>query len=708
MLRVAPEDAPPSLVIVADEFATLVKEIPDFVAGIVDIAQRGRSLGIHLVLATQRPAGAVNDNILANTNLRISLRVLDRADSSSIIGVPDAAAIPVPLRGRALARTGPAAPVPFQSAWSGAPFRTGVQEATVTVRPFGFGGVATGPSTAGASAGVPDDDDKDDPETQLEVAIRVCADAAALRGAPPPRRPWVEPLAEAVHLDALWPQVAATVAADPGRYAVLGLADDPDSQCQYPVVVDLEATGGLVVFGTGGSGKTTLLRTVAAGLAYQGRADAVQIHALDFAGRSLAALEDLPQVAGVVMNDEVERTTRLLTVLRTEIEQRRRVLADARVESLSALRHQHGEPVLPRIVLLLDSYPGFHSTFDQGSLYHWITELQRLVTEGRQVGVHVVLTINRQLGMPTALLSAMSARVVLRMASVDELTALGVARSQAVGAELPDGRGFLDGRTEVQIAAVSADPTGVAQAAALAAVGERFRDAGVAPAAPLPELPERLPAGALVAAPERLQPVIGVVDLTLAPVRVDLTRTNLVITGPPLSGRSTAAAAVAAGLAGTPDAPVLVGLGAMGSPLADFDGLAIRGFGRAAVGPALDEATALVAGDDRTDVRVVLFVDAVEDLESAELAARLEQLVRHDAVRVVAVVDAATLSRTFSGWVAELKNNRSVLLLQPASVSDIESFTGRRVPLRPEQPFPPGRGVLVDRRAAVLVQVAVP
>ena len=103
----APDEAPPSLVIVVDEFAALVKEIPEFVAGIVDIAQRGRSLGIHLVLATQRPTGVVNDDILANTNLRISLRVLDPTDSNNIIGTRDAADIPVPLRGRAYARTGP-------------------------------------------------------------------------------------------------------------------------------------------------------------------------------------------------------------------------------------------------------------------------------------------------------------------------------------------------------------------------------------------------------------------------------------------------------------------------------------------------------------------------------------------------------------------------------------------------------------------------
>ena len=121
MIERYPDEAPPSLVIVVDEFATLVKEVPDFVAGVVDIAQRGRSLGVHLILATQRPSGSVNDNILANTNLRISLRMLDSIESKTIIGVGSAAEIPLPLKGRGFAKLGPRDLIEFQSAFTGAP-----------------------------------------------------------------------------------------------------------------------------------------------------------------------------------------------------------------------------------------------------------------------------------------------------------------------------------------------------------------------------------------------------------------------------------------------------------------------------------------------------------------------------------------------------------------------------------------------------------
>jgi DNA segregation ATPase FtsK/SpoIIIE, S-DNA-T family len=703
MLAVAPDEAPPSLVIVADEFATLVKEIPEFVAGMVDVAQRGRSLGIHLVLATQRPAGAVNDNILANTNLRIALRVLDGAESSSIIGVPDAAAIPVPLRGRALARTGPAAPVPFQCAWSGAPLVTAERREPVIIRPLGTTGPGGpgGPSAAASTVADPS------AQTQLEAVVACCAGVAAGRGQVPPRRPWVEPLPEALGLAEVWADVEAQVTSDPGRFIVVGLADAPDAQDRYPVVIDLEETSGLIVFGTGGSGKTTVLRTIAAGLAAQGGAEAVTMHVLDFAGRSLGSLTDLPQVAGVVMHDELEPATRLLTVLRREIEQRRQLLGEERAESLSALRRARQDLVVPRIVLLLDSYPAFHATFEAGPLYPWITAFHQLVADGRQVGIHVVLTSSRQGGLPMALLSSVSARLVLRMATVDELVGLGIPRAAAAG-ELGDGRGFVDGGTEIQVATVSAEPGGAAQTAAIADYARALRAAGVTAATPVSRLPDHLALGDIgrSGVVGGLRPILGEADLTGEPVATDLRRANVVVVGPPLSGRSTVLATLAHGLAGS--GLRLVGLGAATSPLAGLDLWDVAGFGRTTVKAALDDAVAGIGGEDGHEVRAVVFIDAVEDLELPDLAAALDALVGSEAVRTVAVVDPATLARSFSGWIAGLKSNRSILHLQPASAVDVETVCGRRVPLRPDQPFPPGRGVLVDRLGATLLQVATP
>ena len=185
MRELYPADAPPSLVIVVDEFATLVKEVPEFVDGIVDIAQRGRSLGIHLILATQRPSGAVNDNILANTNLRISLRMLDKAESVAVIDSGEAAEIPVPLKGRGWVRLGPRALVAFQAAYCGSPLVSDDVQAPVLVAPFvrtdDSPKVLAGPATAAGTH--LDAVLRAVGEANRRLGLPACADAVARRAA---------------------------------------------------------------------------------------------------------------------------------------------------------------------------------------------------------------------------------------------------------------------------------------------------------------------------------------------------------------------------------------------------------------------------------------------------------------------------------------------------------------------------------------------
>ncbi|BAS08101.1 ftsk domain-containing protein CA_C3709 [Arthrobacter sp. Hiyo4] len=106
--READPEAPPYLIIVVDEFAALATEVPEFVDGVVDVAARGRSLGLHLILATQRPAGVIKDSLRANTNLRVALRMADEDDATDILGVPDAAYFDPSIPGRGAVKTGPA------------------------------------------------------------------------------------------------------------------------------------------------------------------------------------------------------------------------------------------------------------------------------------------------------------------------------------------------------------------------------------------------------------------------------------------------------------------------------------------------------------------------------------------------------------------------------------------------------------------------
>lgn len=657
-----PTEAPARLVIVVDEFATLVKEIPDFVAGVVDVAQRGRSLGIHLVLATQRPAGAVNDNILANTNLRIALRVVDHADSQSVIGSGAAAEIPVPLRGRAFARTGPTELVPFQAAWSAAP-RSAGDHLPVRVEPLGVGRPRS--AVAQVMTG----------GTQLDDVLAAIATAHHRHGGTMPRRPWLPPLPDVVDLHDL---AAPAPDGDVGRVAVIGLQDDPAHQTRRPAVVDLEAEGGFAVFGAGGSGRTTALRTAVASAVAGATPDEVEVVAFDFASRSLLSLLDLAHVRIVCTGDDLDTTAAQIDALVGEADRRRSMLGAERVDSLSALRARTGTSVVPRTLVVIDGFGALRSDLDTPAGYDWLQRLQRLLVEGRQVGIHPLVSADRRADLPNPVLGAIGARLVLRMTEPDAMVSLGVPLSLARGPALQPGRGYLRGDEEVQVAVLGADPTGAAQAEALAAAGRAAGGRLRPRPGPMPEEVDR-PTGL----DHELVVALGIGDGRQA-ATVDLAPGHLLVVGPPGSGRTTALAAVVAGLRAAGHEPLVV------------DG---RGDGATEVLQAvLDEGV----GADRPRVVVV---DDADEIGEGSGGRVLEQLAGTRGFRLVAAADPAAVARAFSGWVPALKRGRRMLVLQPGGAADVDQLAGVRMKLRPGARFPVGRGVLVVDRHASIVQI---
>src|SRR6185312_2416589 len=214
----------PRLLVVIDEFATLASELPDFVPSLVGIAQRGRSLGVHMLLATQRPSGAVNENIRANTNLRVCLRVQNSQDSTDVIDSPAAAKIPRNQPGRAQVRLGPSELIPVQTALVSG-ITAGPAAAAVSTEPF----VVAGDGQNGAGAG------GDDVSAPSDLKRLVAAATEAFAAAHPLRRPWLPPLPGRVGLDELLAMGPPRgLGGDSGLVVPLALADDPEAQAQYP------------------------------------------------------------------------------------------------------------------------------------------------------------------------------------------------------------------------------------------------------------------------------------------------------------------------------------------------------------------------------------------------------------------------------------------------------------------------------------------
>lgn len=713
-----PAQAPANLLIVFDEFAFLKKEVPEFVAGVIDIAQRGRSLGVHLMLATQRPSGVVDDNIRANTNLRIALRIADESDSNDVIDRPDAARIPKSLPGRAFVRIGRDVTA-VQTAYASARSAHGPTRAPTVVRQFRFEPGIAGADRSGGGPG----DDVSSP-TDLQRLVEAIRQAHRQGGIPDQPLPWLDPLPDNCTLATLagrgGPGAAGELA------AAVGIVDLPDQQAQHAQLVDLTNDGHLLVYGAAGSGKTTALRTVTAALAGRLGPDDLVVYALDFAGGGLRSLSALPQCAAVVTPDETERVDRLFAVLDRAVAERRAALATASAASLVEYRNAGGR--LPYLVLLLDGYAAFHQTYlniDHGEL---VERLARLAAEGRALGIYLVLTADRRNAIPSTLSGVVSSRLVLRMAESDEYASLGLPTSIAQ-ATLPPGRGFSSQGREIQLALVGDDPSGAGQAAALASLGAALAaghgavtgggvagsvtGGGTAPATSpvrtVEPLADDVPLSSLPLGRPGQVP-IGVSGLTDQPSWLDLVDTPVfAVLGPDRSGRSTALGGLTQSLLrAQPDLPAYL-ISPRRSPL--LDQAAWAGIGRDVDGaPAvLAEASARLDGAaPGAGPTLLVVVDDADELVDTPAATALSALLRRGRDAGLVLITAAqthVVHRSFGGFLTDIRKPKHGALLAPDPDVDGELF-GARLPRRRSHRFPPGRCYLVRRGDIDYVQIA--
>jgi len=693
-----PRKALPRLVIVVDEFASLVEELPDFVGGLVGIAMRGRSLGVHLVLATQRPEGVVSADIRANTNLRLCLAVTRENESRDVIDAPLAATISRSTPGRAYARTGHADLTPFQTGRVGGRRPAVVardEAASVEVLPAAELGDPLPRSRAGAEG--------EEDITDLSLLVDACLDAATRLSLPPQPSPWLPPVPALVTLADL-PPVQDPLAGTAGRVPPLayGLVDVPGEQAQRALVLDLDRSTHLMVLGSPRVGRTTVLRTLAGALAATASPDDVHLYALDPGGGGLAPLTALPHAGAVVSRDQPERLDRVLTWLAAEVVRRQALLsagghADLTEQRTVAAPGQR----LPHLLLLLDRWEAFLAGFQDLDAGRLIDLVYRLLREGPSVGLHVVLTADRS-GMVGRISSMVEDKLLMRMADRGDYAGAGLPTRQ-VPAELPAGRGWsMRGAPLVaQVALLDADPSGPAQAAALA----RLAAAAPAPQRHRPRRVELLPAlvrrSQLRGAVDPRTVVVGVGGDQLEPVEVDLGEVlpGFLIGGPPGSGRSSTLLTIAEGLRNK--GLSLVAVAPRTSPLRDLPGLA---------GCVTDREAAFDLETLLGDGRCALLVDDAELLVDSGLSHVLETAVRGARDAGTVVVAAGTtdeLVTGYRGFVVDLRKAKSGVLLSPQGAGDGD-LLGVRLSRATGGDVQPGRGLLVRRGRAEPLQVARP
>ena len=685
--RVRPDVRLEELVIVVDEFAALAKEIPEFVEGVVDLAARGRSLGLRLVLATQRPAGVISERIRANVGVRIALRVNDEADSLDVIDDRVAAHVSRRLPGRGYQRIHREL-VEFQSAYVGGPARTAADAPIAVVELEGGEPRPTRRTTAASRS------------TTLEALVDAAAKVVRLGGWESPHVPWLPALPTVLTVD----EVQDGETTEPGA-VTLGLADLPERQAQRRVVFDLERQRNLMVFGTSRSGKTTTLRTIAAGLVETHAPDQLQLYCLDFAGHGLHVFEPAPHCLGVVGPDDLGRVSRVLRRLAATVDERKRALAASGSPSFAQLRDEAGRPV-PRVVVLVDGYAGVVSSLERPEGGRLLDLVEQLIREGAGVGVHVLLTADRRASVPNAVSSVVTTRLVLRLAERDEYAILGVDSALAAGARLGPGRGFVQGTTEVQVAVrASADPAAEQEALArlVADLGARHTRA-FRPVAPMPARVDVLD---LPSAPHTWVLPVGVGEREVDVVATDLRDGHLLVAGPARSGRTSALLLLADRAATAPDPARCVFVAARrassypGGPGDSHDVVDVHD--PAAVEAALADLRRMQA-EGRPVLCLCDDVDAFPDPVSAAFEA-LARASRDTALRFVVATDNRAGLRAYGGLVPEVRKSKAALLLSPEIDLDGDLVGVRlRPPL--DSVHAPGRAVLVTNGTSELVQVA--
>ncbi|MDD2980440.1 MAG: type VII secretion protein EssC [Hespellia sp.] len=382
----------PHLFIIIDEFAELKREEPDFMRELISVAQVGRSLGVHLILATQKPSGTVDDNIWSNSKFRLCLRVQDRQDSNDMLHKQDAAFIT--QAGRCYLQVGNDEIYElFQSGWSGAIYeadrKSSVSIATMITR---TGKTALVGNRKKLQDLMKKESDEVKEITQLDAVIEYLCQLARENHYSKSMQLWLPVLKEQIYLKELEGYEESVFDGSgwknqEGKWrleAYAGLYDDPENQAQKPFKISFSENGHYAVCGAVVSGKSTFLQTVLYSFINTYSPEMVQMYLLDFSSHMLSSLAHAPQVGGIIYDNEEDKLAKFIYMLGEMLDERKKLLQGG---NYSQYVQAYGVK-LPALIIAIDNYANFRDK--SGGKYDDI--LLRLTREGVGYGIYLIVT----------------------------------------------------------------------------------------------------------------------------------------------------------------------------------------------------------------------------------------------------------------------------------------------------------------------------
>lgn len=656
-------DPLPSLLIVVDEFSELLGQHPNFADLFVAVGRLGRSLGVHLLLASQRLEEGKLRGLDSHLSYRIGLRTFSAAESRQVLGVPDAYELPADP-GAGYIKAASTQLTRFKASYVSGPLMRPAEAQSPRhapqVRLFEGWDVIDAP----AAAAVPD------PSTTLLAEVVAAAKTTAAARGQKAHTVWLPPLPPRVDLPA--------VCEDAGELkARIGLIDDPYHQRQHPLLVDLGVSGGHVALAGGPqTGKSMAVRTILSSLAATHTTDQLGFYVIDAGGGDSEVLESLPHVAGVAARTDGEKVRRVVDEVLGIVDKRRAFPA--------------------RTVLVVD---GWHSLVANDSKLEDVKDvLATIAAEGPAAGVHLVVTTQRWNAIRPNVRDLIGTRLELKLTEpMDSLL------DRKLQEKLPaaPGRGITAGGKSMLIAATAKED--IAHIAAQAA--------GQTPVPRLKVLPERVAADELAAVvPEarRGRIVLGIGGRDVEPITLD--RQHLLAVGASGSGKSTLVNTAVATLARMPrEQGRMVVIDPRRAHLRCADHPMVAAYGgstdaaKAALADTATTLTARLPGPDTTaeqlaarnwwqgpDIYVV--IDDLELVGEDNLRPLLPLIPHaHDiGLHIIAARKFGGTGRALLGpFLSSLKDQLPDVVLMSGTKEEGALFGVRPMPLRP------GRGVLV-------------
>jgi S-DNA-T family DNA segregation ATPase FtsK/SpoIIIE len=385
------EEPLPHLFLISDEFAELKSEEPDFIRELVSTARIGRSLGVHLILATQKPGGVIDDQIWSNARFRVALKVQDASDSKEILKNSDAASITITGRGYLQVGNNEVYDL-FQSAWSGAPYLEETSESEDEVA------IVTDLGLQPLSNVASSKQHKKDTESQIEVIVDKIEELQTKMGIRKLNSPWLPPLENRISRH--------QYASQEHEEIYLGLIDEPEKQSQTPYSYQLMDDGNIAIFGSSGYGKSHTVMLLLLSIAARLSPEEAHYYVIDYGNGTLLPLRQLPHTADYFQLDQELKIDKFMRIVKDEISRRKQLFQLQEVSSIK-MYNSLSKNKLPLMYIAIDNFD-----LVKEEMQELETQLIQFARDGQSLGIYMIFTATRVQSVRQSLMNSMKTKIL--------------------------------------------------------------------------------------------------------------------------------------------------------------------------------------------------------------------------------------------------------------------------------------------------------